>query len=314
MLQTSPHSWQHGHTFGQDQKQPAEARTLLVIAITAATMALEIAGGLGFGSMALLADGLHMGSHAVALGVNAVAYVYARRHAHDATYSFGTGKVNALGGFTGAILLAVFAVIMAWESVGRILHPLEIAFDRAILTALLGLVVNGACVAILRRQSPHEHDDTYAHADHHQGHDHNLRSAYLHVLADAATSLLAILALLGGKLMGLLWLDPAIGIVGSVMVSRWSLGLLSETSSILLDRQGHQDLQAIIKDGLQRDEGCQVTDLHVWSVGPGIYAAIVSLVAENPQPPEHYRQMVPDGLGLVHVSVEVHQRVGEGSG
>jgi cation diffusion facilitator family transporter len=311
MHPVSLHRWQHSHTFGQDQRQPGEARTLMVIALTAATMVLEVAAGLAFGSMALLADGLHMASHATALGISAVAYIHARRHAHDANYSFGTGKINALGGFTGAVLLAVFALMMAWESSARILHPVQISFNQAILVAVLGLLVNGASVLILGHQSPHEHHDSHAPADLHHNHDHNLRAAYLHVLADALTSLLAIFALLGGKYVGLVWLDPVIGIVGAVTVSRWSLGLLSATSSVLLDRQGHQDLLALVKDRLECDGDCRVADLHLWSVGPGLYAAIVSVVAENPKPPERYKQMIPSSLGFVHVSVEVHQCVGE---
>ncbi len=211
----------HQHTFGQDLKRPGEFRTLVVIAITASMMVVEIAAGLAFGSMALLADGLHMGSHAVALGISAFAYVYARRHAHNERYSFGTGKVNTLGGYTGAILLAVFASMMAFESVVRLFNPVEIAFNQAIFVAVLGLIVNGASVFILDVGHDHEHD----HHGHDHHHDHNLKSAYLHVLADALTSLLAIFALLIGKYFGAVWMDPVMGIVGAILVARWSIGL-----------------------------------------------------------------------------------------
>src|SRR5688572_30986024 len=190
----------HDHAFGQDRRRPGESRTQLVIAITASMMVVEIAAGILFGSMALLADGLHMASHAVALGINAYAYAYARRHAHDGAYSFGTGKVNTLGGFTGAVLLAAFALLMASESVQRLVTPVPIAFDQAILVAVVGLVVNGVSMLILKSSHPHDHDhhnDDHAAEHHAHAHsDHNLLAAYLHVLADALTSLLAIVALL----------------------------------------------------------------------------------------------------------------------
>ena len=187
-------TWQHGHTFGLDVRRPAEARTLVVVALTAVTMVVEIAAGLVFGSMALLADGLHMASHASALGINAFAYRYARRHAGNPSFSFGTGKVNALGGFTGAVLLATFAALMAWGSLQRLLHPISIAFNQAILVAVLGLGVNGASVFVLRDRGGAEPEREAA--------DHNLRSAYLHVLADALTSVLAILALTSASTSG----------------------------------------------------------------------------------------------------------------
>ena len=202
----------HDHTFGQELQRPGEIRTWIVIALTGSMMVIEVAGGLVFGSMALLADGLHMASHAVALAINAVAYVYARRHAADARFSFGTGKVNALGGFTGAILLAGFALLMAYESVERIVNPVEIQFTNAIIVACMGLLTNGASVFILGVHN-HDHD-----------HGHNLRAAYFHVLADALTSFTAIFALLAGRYFDAVWLDPVMGIVGSLLVARWSIG------------------------------------------------------------------------------------------
>lgn len=308
--------WQHTHTFDQDRKRPGENRTIIVIAITSTMMVVEIATGIIFGSMALLADGLHMASHAAALTINAFAYSYARRHSHDAQYSFGTGKVNALGGFTGAVLLAIFALMMAWESIDRIIDPIEIAFNQAIFVAVLGLIVNGASVFILGHNHDHDHEhssqyhqDHVRHEDHghdHHNHDHNLRAAYLHVLADALTSILAIFALLVAKYAGLMWMDPLMGIVGALLVSRWSLGLLRSTSAVLLDKQGPEHIRTKIKQSIEKEQN-YVVDLHLWSIGPNIYGVIVSVVAQYPQSPEHYKQSIPSNLGLAHVTVEVHQ-------
>jgi cation diffusion facilitator family transporter len=301
--------WQHIHAFGQDLKRAGELRTIIVIAITATMMVVEVSTGIIFGSMALLADGVHMASHAAALTINAFAYIYARRHAHDAKYSFGTGKVNALGGFTGAVLLAIFALMMAGESADRIIHPVEIAFNQAIFVAMLGLIVNGASVFILSHHPDrhHEHNGHQDHAhEHHHLSDHNLRAAYLHVLADALTSLLAIFALLAAKYIGLIWMDPVMGIVGAILVSRWSLGLLRTTSAVLLDKQGPAHIETAIKQSIEDDDN-QIADLHVWSIGPNIYGVIISVVARDPQSPEHYKELIPSNLGLAHVTVEVHE-------
>jgi cation diffusion facilitator family transporter len=296
----------HAHSFGQETKRPGEARTLVVIALTAVTMAAEIAAGLLFGSMALLADGLHMGSHATALGINAFAYAYARRHAGSPRFSFGTGKVNALGGFTGAVLLATFAALMAWESAVRLAHPITISFNQAIFVAVLGLIVNGISVVILNGGNRHSgHDDD--HLAEHQ-HDHNLRSAYLHVMADALTSVLAIAALLGAKHLGLGWMDPAVGVLGALLVARWSVGLLRATSGVLLDQQGPDDISNAIKASIEADQDSRVTDLHLWSIGTGGYAAIITVSARKPSSPEEYRARIPRGLGLVHVAIEVRER------
>jgi cation diffusion facilitator family transporter len=301
--------WQHSHTFGQEQKRPGEPRTLLVIAITATMMVVEIVTGLLFGSMALLADGLHMASHAAALSINAFAYAYARRHAHNTMYTFGTGKVNALGGFSGAVLLAMFALLMAWESAKRLIYPVEITFNQAILVAILGLVVNGVSVFILGVDDhDHDHDD-HDHEDHEHTHhdDHNLRSAYLHVMADALTSVLAIIALLAAKYFGLVWMDPAMGIVGAILVARWSLGLLRSTSAVLLDRQGPESIRGKIRESIEGDKDSQVADLHLWSIGPNVYTAIISIVAHEPATPDEYKARIPDHLGVAHISIEVHQ-------
>jgi len=301
--------WQHDHTFAQDQRRPGESRTLIVIAVTALMMVVEIFAGIQFGSMALLADGLHMASHAVALGITAFAYLYARRHARDRKFSFGTGKVNALGGFTGAVLLAIFALYMGFESVGRLVNPVGIAFNQAIAVALLGLLVNGASVFILGVDDHgHDHHHSHERSDHHHHHDHNLKSAYLHVMADALTSLLAIVALLSAKYFGWVWMDPIMGVVGAVLVARWSYGLLGTTASVLLDHQAPKKLQNAVRNAIEQDGDSRVTDLHVWSIGPGIYGAQIALVAHEPAGPDEYKGRVPKSAGLVHMTVEVHVR------
>jgi len=313
MTRDTSHHRSHSHAFGQDVKRPGEARTFIVIAITGAMMVVEIVAGITFGSMALLADGLHMASHAVALSINALAYVYARRHAHDDRFSFGTGKVNTLGGYTGAVLLAGFALAMAVESVDRLVQPVAIEFNQAIFVAVLGLIVNGASVLILGHHHHPEdaHDveaelEEHAHYHEHHHHDHNLVSAYLHVLADALTSLLAIFALLVAKYFGFVWADPLMGIVGAILVARWSMGLLHSTSVVLLDRQGPDDLRAMIAHRIENEPGNRVTDLHLWAIGPKMYSAIIAVVAEEPKTPDHYKALIPEGLGIVHTIVEVH--------
>ena len=290
--------WRHSHAFGQDKKQSGEFRTFIVIAITSSMMLVEIVAGLAFGSMALLADGLHMGSHTIALSINAFAYVYARRNANNERYSFGTGKVNTLGGYTGAILLAVVASMMAWESVERLIAPISIAFNQAIIVAVLGLVVNGASVFILGINQGHEHE--------HHRHDHNLRSAYFHVLADAITSLLAIFALLVGKYFGAVWMDSVMGVVGAALVARWSLGLLKSTGVILLDQQSSKETQDSIRKTIENDDN-RIVDLHLWAVGPDIYSAVISIVSRSPQQPEYYKSLLANDLTLDHVSIEVHE-------
>lgn len=305
--------WQHDHAFGQDVKMPGEQRTLVVIAITVVTMVVEIVAGLVFGSMALLADGLHMGSHAAALGIAAFAYIYARRRARDRRFSFGTGKMNALGGFCGATLLAAFAVIMAAESVHRLLRPVNIEFDLAILVACLGLAVNGASAWILKHEpskQPRATDDggqpkIQPPGSDHLDHDHNLHAAYLHVLADALTSVLAITALLAGKYYHAVWMDPTVGILGALLVARWSWGLVRATSSVLLDREGPQSIRDAVIAAIQQDEQVRVVDFHLWSIGPNIYGLIVSVVSPQPRPAEYYKRQIPGGLGLAHVTIEV---------
>ena len=292
-------AWEHDHTFGQDKKRPGERRTHIVIVLTAAMMVVEIAAGLAFGSMALLADGLHMASHACALTISALAYLYTRRHARNSEFSFGAGKMNALGGFTGAVLLAVFAVMMGWESIDRLLSPVGIAFNQAIVVAVVGLLVNGVCVAILGQRHP-EHD-------HDHKHDHNLRSAYLHVLADALTSLLAVFALLAGKYYGLNWMDPMMGIFGAALVARWSIGLLRTTSAVLLDKQAPLRVRDRVRAALEQDCDTRVTDLHIWAIAPGLYSVVASVVAGEPRSPDYYKGILPLELHLAHQTVEVHR-------
>lgn len=329
----------HDHTFGQELKKPGESRTWIVIALTGTMMVIEIIAGVVFGSMALLADGLHMASHAVALSINALAYVYARKHAGDERFSFGTGKVNALGGFTGGILLAGFALVMAYESVERIFNPVEIQFMNAIVVAIIGLVVNGASVVILGADHHHEHahgsehahahhsaTHTHDHRDHEglahdEGHhhhsgghgDHNLRAAYFHVLADALTSFTAIFALLAGRYLGAAWLDPVMGIVGSILVARWSIGLLRDTSEVLLDRQGSAAIRRQIVEAVEKSGAASVTDLHLWSIGPGILNLNMTVVSTEPMSPNYYKEQLPAELRIVHSTVEVH-RAGEVNG
>ncbi len=320
--------WMHDHTFAQDSRKSGERRTLIVIAITAVTMIVEIAAGFLFGSMALLADGLHMGSHASALTISAFAYYYTRRHAKDARFNFGTGKVNSLAAFASAVLLVVFALVMVWESIERFVAPVPIQFNQAIIVAVVGLAVNGLCLLILgghghshghrvasgsfskatRRGDDHDENaraTEHAHLDRHS--DHNLWAAYVHVLADALTSVLAIGALLAGKYLGQGWLDPAMGILGALLITRWSLGLLRSSSRVLLDMQAPKRLLEGIRTAIEGRDDNKIADLHVWAVGPGIYAAEIAVVSASPRPPEQYWKLLPHDLDLVHVTVEVHR-------
>ena len=289
-------SWAHGHTFGQDKVLVGERRTTVVVWITALTMVLEIAAGILFGSMALLADGLHMGSHASALLISVFAYRFTRAHADDPRFCFGTGKVNSLAALASALLLAVFAVGMAWESLKRLAAPVPIGFNQALIIAVIGLGVNGVCLWVLHgHDHPHDHEDQ------------NLLSAYLHVLADALTSVLAIAALLCGKLFGWIRLDPLMGVLGAVMITRWAWGLLRCSSRTLLDFQMPEEALLKVRDSIEKSGDARVVDLHMWSVGPGIHAAEIVLAACSPKDPEHYRSLLPPELGLVHSAIEVRR-------
>jgi cation diffusion facilitator family transporter len=313
----------HVHVF--DTRNPlAERRTQQVMWLTAAMMVVEIVAGTILGSMALLADGWHMSSHALALGVSAGAYWLARRHAEDPRFAFGTWKIEVLGGYTSAVFLLGVAGYMGFESVARLFDPREIHFDEAIPVAVLGLLVNIVSAWLLSTGHDHHHhhgqaqDDHHGHALHaahaaHAGggahhHDLNLRAAYLHVVADAATSVFAILALVGGKYFGASWLDPVMGIVGTILVGRWALGLLKDTGRVLLDAEMDAPVVAEVREVVASLPGApRLRDLHVWRVGKGKYACIVSLGADD----ELRAGEVRDALGvheeLVHVTVEIEK-------
>ena len=293
---------QHDHSFGQDKKRSGETRTVIVILLTASMMVIEIVAGLAFGSMALLADGLHMASHAAALSISAFAYYFARKRAHDRSFSFGTGKVNSLGGYTGAILLVIFALLMVSESVHRLIVPVAISFNQAIGVAILGLIVNGASVFILGHDG-HDHGHDHGH------HDHNLRAAYLHVLADTLTSLLAIVALLAAKYYGWIWMDPIMGIVGAILITKWSMGLLKQTSAVLLDRQAPDHLiESVITRIKSLPCKVEIIDLHVWSIGPNIYSAEITIVTDNENSVSMFKSEIHTLTEIVHSTIEVHQR------
>ena len=302
-----PAPFMHSHCFDPGNGR-GERRTRVVVLITALMMVVEVIGGYALNSMALLADGWHMSSHALAMGLSLLAYVLARRYAGDPRFAFGTWKIEILGGFSSALLLAVVAELMLFQSAERLLSPGAIHYDEAILIAVAGLVVNLACAWLLRDDGHHH---GHAHGQGHQhGHDHhhdvNLRSAYIHVVADAATSVLAILALLGGKLYGAAWLDPVMGIVGAFLVARWAVGLLRESGRILLDAEMNAPVVQEIRDVIaERLPQAGISDLHVWRVARGSYACILALVASEPVAPETVRGYLAVHEELVHVTVEV---------
>ena len=295
---------QHVAAFGTGNPL-AERNTLRVVVLTTVMMVVEIIGGMLFNSMALLADGWHMGSHALALGISAFAYVFARRHAHDGRFAFGTWKVEILGGYTSAILLAGVAVLMAWESAMRLMRPVAIQFDAAILVAAVGLAVNLVCAWMLGGAHKHEHHHE-THPNPHHSEDLNLRSAYLHVIADASTSVLAIAALLGGKYWGASWLDPVMGMAGSVLVGVWSYGLLRDTSRVLLDAEMNSPVVQEIRDVIAASPWqATINDLHVWRVSGGAYACIVSIATSHAVSAEEVRRALAIHEELRHISVEI---------
>ena len=297
-------AWQHNHDFAVIHEK-GERRTTQVLVMTAVTMVIEIIAGVVFGSMALLADGWHMGTHVAAFMITIFAYKYARKHENNPLFTFGTGKVSVLGGFASAIALAVVALVMCIESIQRILNPQDIHFNEAIGVAVLGLFINVLCAFLLRGR----HDHVHEHEHHH--HDHNLKAAYFHVLADALTSLLAIVALLSGKMFGWNWLDPIMGIVGALVITRWSYILLKETSPILLDENIEVSNKSLIKAKVESDSDNRISDLHLWKVGPNDYALIISLVTHFPKPVEHYKELLKDIYNLSHITIEVNQCMGE---
>ncbi|MGA2248589.1 MAG: CDF family Co(II)/Ni(II) efflux transporter DmeF [Verrucomicrobiota bacterium] len=314
---TNPSAWKHSHDFTEDFST-AEKNTRRVLLLTAAMMIAEIIFGLKFHSMALFADGLHMGTHVAAFLITVLAYFFARRHATDASFSFGTGKFGVLGAFTSALVLGGVGLIMAGESFGRLVHPLAIQFNQAIFVACLGLAVNVVSALILKDQH-HGHHHRHGH---HDGHEHsqdlNLRSAYIHVIADAVTSLLAIAALLSGKYFGWYWMDAIMGLVGSAVIGQWAYSLVRQTTVILLDRiPASSDLPVVIRQGIETDGDSLITDLHIWQVGINKFAAIINVVAHHPKSADEYRQALKIHEELVHISVETqicpeHSDAGEG--
>ncbi len=297
--------WQHEHVFLGAQHARNERKTWAVIALTTAMMVAEIVGGTLFGSLALVADGLHMSTHAGALLIAALAYSFARRHARDPRFAFGTGKVGDLGAFTSAIVLAMIALLIGYEAVRRLVAPVPIAFPEAIGVACIGLVVNVASVWLLREEPHHHHDDEADHEDGgHHHYDHNLRAAYFHVLADAATSVMAIAGLSAAWLLGWIWIDAVVGMIGAAVIANWSYGLLRSAGRVLLDILPDPKLAGRIREILETDSA-RVTDLHLWRVGPGHFGVIVALVTHRPEPPASYKARLAGIGALAHVTIEV---------
>ena len=308
----SVEQWTHDHVFLGPKHGQNERRTWFVVALTAVMMVGEIVAGSLFGSMALLADGWHMATHAAALGIAALAYLFARQHAGNARFAFGTGKFGDLAAFSSAIILAMIAIQIAYESAVRLVHPVPIAYGEAIAVAVLGLAVNLVSAWLLRDSHDHDHHDhdhhghghSHGHSDGHRHHDNNLRAAYVHVLADAATSVLAIAALVTAMYSQWVWADPAVGIVGSLVIASWAYGLIRDSGAVLLDVSADKNLEAVIRERLET-KGDKVTDLHLWQVGPGHRAAVISVVSDTPLPPATYKRRLGGLRGLSHVTVEV---------
>jgi cation diffusion facilitator family transporter len=308
--------FRHEHVFLGAGHERNERRSWIVIAICGAMMVAEIGGGILFGSMALIADGLHMSTHAGALFIGALAYTYARRLARDRRFTFGTGKLGDLAAFTSAIALAMIALFIGYESVGRLFHPVHIAFNQAIPIAFLGLGVNLVTAWLLRDDHDHvhahvhkehsDHDHPHDHHAHHNARDHNLRAAYVHILADALVSVLAITGLLAGRQLGWVWMDAVMGIVGACVIASWSWSLVKAAGAVLLDMRP----QGALADAIAQRLGSRtdhIADLHVWRIGPGHCAAVVALVSDDPRPPSAYKALLADVAGLSHVTVEVER-------
>ena len=316
MTSYNPSATGHDHFFLGSDHQRNERKVWLVIALTASMMLVEIVAGTLYGSMALVADGWHMSTHAGAMLIAVLAYRFARRHAGNPRFTFGTGKLGDLAGFASAIVLALIALLIGWESLVRLTQPIHIDFNQAIAVAVVGLGVNLVCAWLLKDDHSHHGHHHHGHGHHHsndehhapgKGRDNNLRAAYLHVLADALTSVLAILALLLGRSYGWSWADPAMGVVGALVIARWSWGLIRDSGSVLLDAAAEgQDVRQEIREAMA-PTGSQVTDLHVWQVGPGHFAAIVSLMAREPREPAHYKALLAHIHELSHVTVEVQR-------
>ena len=311
--------WTHDHVFLGPKHDRNERRTWFVVALTAVMMVGEIVAGSLFGSMALLADGWHMATHAAALGIAAAAYLFARQHARNSRFAFGTGKFGDLAAFSSAIILSLIAVQIFYESVIRLVHPVAIAYGEAIAVAALGLGVNLVSAWLLRDSHDHDHHghghshgsshnsslgSSHDSSPGHRHHDNNLRAAYIHVLADAATSVLAIAALVIAMYSQWVWADPAVGIIGSLVIASWAFGLIRDSGAVLLDVSVDKNLEAVIRDRLET-RGDRVTDLHLWQVGPGHRAAVISVVSDHPLPSATYKRRLGGLRGLSHVTIEV---------
>ncbi len=298
--------WRHSHVF--DQGNPlAERNTLWAVILTTVMMVAEICSGYIFNSMALLADGWHMSSHAMALGLSVLAYAAARRFSHDTRFTFGTWKIEILGGYTSALLLVAVAGLMLFQSIERLMAPTLIHYNQAISIAILGLVVNLACAWLLKGGHKHAHHDHHTHDTHDHHHDLNLRSAYIHVITDAATSVLAIFALTAGKFWGAAWLDPVMGIVGAGLVAIWAYGLLRDTGRVLLDAEMDTPVVGEIREVIRVSPvDAEICDLHVWRVGKGKFACILSLVTNESVESDYFKKQLSIHEELVHISVEVN--------
>lgn len=294
----------HSHVF--DEGNPlAEKKTKLALLLTLVMMVAEIAGGYIYNSMALLADGWHMSSHALALGMAVLAYTFARRYAKDSRFAFGTWKIEILGSYTSALFLVVVAILMFTHSIERLINPADIHYNQAISIAFIGLAINLICAWLLK-DDHHHHDHEHSHDHHHQHEDLNLKAAYMHVIADAATSVLAIIALFVGKYFGASWLDPVMGIAGACLIIVWSFGLIKATGKILLDAEMDVPVVEEIKDAIaESDIPAILCDLHVWQVGKGKFACIVGIIAPPNSSPEYFRSLLAVHEELVHITIEL---------
>jgi cation diffusion facilitator family transporter len=300
----SMEGWTHDHVFLGADHARNERRTRIVIALCCTMMVAEIVGGILFRSMALVADGLHMSTHAAALLIAALAYAFARRRVNDGRFTFGTGKFGDLAGFTSAIVLAMIALLIAWESVARLVHPVSIAFNEAIPIAALGLGVNLLSAWLLRDEHDHSHHD-HGH-DHLHSRDLNLRAAYVHVLADAAVSILAVIGLVVARELQWLWMDAAMGIIGAAVISNWALALVRAAGAVLLDIRPNDELVSSVRECLELGSD-RIADLHLWRVGPGHNAVVATIVSHEPQAPSFYKERLVNLPGLSHVTIEVER-------
>jgi cation diffusion facilitator family transporter len=312
-MSTDMSSAAHSHVFLGTGHERNERRTWMVIALCTAMMVAEIVGGLMFGSIALVADGLHMSTHASALLLAALAYSYARRHANDERFSFGTGKLGDLAGFSSAIVLAMIAILIGYEAVARLFAPVPIHFNEAIPIAVVGLLVNIASALLLGGGHDHDHGHSHAEHDHDHGHTHdhahrdnNMRAAVIHVLADAVVSVLVIAGLVLARAFGWLFMDPLAGICGAVVIASWSYGLIRDTGAILLDMSPDRAMAERMRAAIERD-GDRLADLHLWRLGPGHLGAIVSVATTKPRNADYYRRLLGGFHDLSHVTVEVQQ-------